>query len=1186
MAELNFTPEQRAAIDTRGSTVLVSAAAGSGKTRVLTERLMAYLTDAENPVDIDRFLVITYTRAAAAELRSRILDGIYARIASDPENRRLRRQAALCARAEIGTIHSFCADFLRANCAALALAPDFQVADTERCIALRTTALEHTLERAYARMDADAGFRLLADTVGGGRDDARLGELVLTLYDKMQCHARPEQWAAQQVDLLALDGVTDAGATPWGRSLLARMQESAEHWCGVLEAQLDIMADEDMEWLMDIYGDSFSATADGLRALADACDRSWDAAVAALQDVPFPRLGSTRKPPDPDVRDRVKAQRDAAKKAIQTLQKQINIPSAQALADLQTTAPAMQALLALTLDFGAAYAAEKRRRSLVDFSDLEHMTAQLLTDEDGAPTELARQLSGRYTEIMVDEYQDVSEVQDLIFRAVSRGGSNLFFVGDVKQSIYRFRLADPTIFLDKYARFADFREAAPGAPRRILLRENFRSRRAVLEAANHVFSNIMSRALGELDYDDAARLRAGASYPGDDVLPELAVLELPDADDDAPTPEKAALEADYAARRIRALIDGGTPVWENGAERPAHYGDVVILLRSANSIGPVYRAALEAHGIPVSAETSGGFYTSEEVSVLRSLLAVVDNPHQDVPLIAALRSPLFGLTADDLAAVRTCDREHDFYTAVTLAAETRDDCRDFLDVLARYRALSIELPLSEFLWHVVDDRAVMALTSAMPDGELRRRNVLLLLDLAQEFERTGARGLHRFLLWMQRQEIEGVEPTVPGSESRSVRILSIHKSKGLEFPFVFLCDTARLFNKSDTRASVLVHPALGLGPKCTDQANGVEYPTIARQAIAAQLLTETLSEEMRLLYVAMTRAKERLVITGTVRDIGKTVSTLTATATVPLAPELLRAAQSPLHWLLQSALLDRDECFLRRNYVRLHPGGTADPQPEAAAAAAQAEADPALLAQLERALTFRYAHAQAIDLPSKVTATELKRLEAEDAPPEDAGAPLLKGTPRTQTFRQPDFSARERKLTAAERGTATHRTLQYLRFADARTPEGIRAQVQALAARGLLTAREAQAVNTASLLQLMRTPLGAALAAAEAAGTLRREFRFSLLCPAETFFPGAGEEQVLLQGVVDAWFETKDGLVIVDYKTDRIRPEAVPERTAYYAAQLRAYAGAMARITGRPVCRRTLYFLHCSCSADVPETDA
>ena len=418
-----------------------------------------------------------------------------------------------------------------------------------------------------------------------------------------------------------------------------------------------------------------------------------------------------------------------------------------------------------------------------------------------------------------------------------------------------------------------------------------------------------------------------------------------------------------------------------------------------------------------------------------------------------------------------------------------------------------------------------------------------------------------------------------------MRILSIHKSKGLEFPFVFLCDTARLFNKSDTRASVLVHPALGLGPKCTDLEHGVEYPTIARQAIAAQLLTETLSEEMRLLYVAMTRAKERLVITGTVRDIGKTVSTLTATATVPLAPELLRAAQSPLHWLLHSALLDRDERFLRRNYVYLKADAAAE-RTEAEAEPTLPEPDPTLLAQLERALTFRYGHTQAIDLPSKVTATELKRLEAEDTPPEDTGAPLLVGAPRTQTFRRPDFSARARKFTAAERGTATHRILQYLHFADARTPEGIRAQVETLTARGQLTAREAQAVDTASLLRLGQTPLGAQLAAAEAAGTLRREFRFSLLCPAETFFPGAGEEQVLLQGVVDAWFETKDGLVIVDYKTDRIRPEGVPARTAYYAAQLHAYAGAMARITGRPVCRCVLYFLHCGRISDVPGPDA
>ena len=1181
MADFRPTASQQAAIDTRGGAVLVSAGAGSGKTRVLTERLMGYICDDAHPVDLDSFLIITFTRAAAAELRGRIMEELAARLAADPSSRRLRRQSALCRRAQIGTIHSFCANVLRENCHALGLTPDFKIADEERAEAMRAAALERTLDARYDAMDQLPGFRLLADTVGAGRDDHRLSDLVLKLHSRMQCHARPEDWARRQVAQLKAPA-QDVAETSWGQELLSWAKRTADYWSREMDRLLEAMTAE--EKVAAAYTESFSVTADGIRELSRCLDLGWDRARACLP-IEFPTLKRLMKSPDPALSDMLKARRTACKKAMDGMKDTLYSDSASLLREMELTAPAMEALLEVTLDFDREYTKDKRSRGLVDYSDLEHLTAQLLTNPDGSPTETAERISRRFTEIMVDEYQDVSEVQDLIFRAVSRDGNNLFFVGDVKQSIYRFRLADPTIFLDKYARFADFRAALPGAPRRILLRENFRSRRAVLAGANHVFSNIMSRALGELDYDDAARLRAGAPYPDDGEKPELAVLELPDADDDAPTPEKSVLEADYVARRIRALIDGGASVWENGAERPAHYGDVVILLRSANSVGPVYRAALEAQGIPVSAETSGGFYTSEEVSVLCSLLAVVDNPHQDVPLIAALRSPLFGLTADDLAAVRTCDREHDFYTAVTLAAETRDDCRDFLDVLARYRALSIELPLGEFLWHVVDDRAVMALTSAMPDGELRRRNVLLLLDLAQQFERTGARGLHRFLLWMQRQAAEGEEPTVPGSESRSVRILSIHKSKGLEFPFVFLCDTARLFNKSDTRASVLVHPALGLGPKCTDLEHGVEYPTIARQAIAAQLLTETLSEEMRLLYVAMTRAKERLIITGTTHSIAKTTGWLEATASAPLPPELLRGMASPLFWLLQSALLDRDERFLRRNYVYLKPDAAAE-RAETETGPALPKPDPALLAQLERALTFRYAHAQAVDLPSKVTATELKRLEAEDAPPEDAGAPLLAGAPRTQTFRRPDFSARARKLTAAERGTATHRILQYLRFADARTPEGIRAQVETLTARGELTGREAQAVDTASLLRLGRTELGAQLAAAEAAGTLRREFCFSLLCPAETFFPGAGEEQVLLQGVVDAWFETKDGLVIVDYKTDRIRPEGVPARTAYYAAQLRAYAGAMARITGQPVCRRVLYFLHCGQVSDVPGPDA
>lgn len=1169
MPELQFTPAQKCAIESRGSTVLVSAAAGSGKTRVLTEHLMAYLTDAEHPVDLDRFLIITYTRAAAAELRARILDSISERIAADPENRRLRRQSALCARAQIGTIHSFCGDLLRENCAAVGLTPDFKVADAERTGALKAMALDKLLEHAYESIHEDDAFRLLADTAGAGRDDALLSALILNLYEKMQCHARPDRWAQEQIDRLRLEGVTDAGQTVWGQELLAQTRESAAYWADELDRLLQTMAQPGNEWLMTAYGESVSESAAGVRVVVRAAAQGWDQTRQALEDVAFPRLKSVRNAPDPALKDQIKARRDTCKKAIDELRTQYAEPSEKMLADLRATAPAMERLLRLTLEFGTRYAAEKRRRALVDFADLEHFAAQLLTDSDGNPTPLAREISTRYTEILVDEYQDVSEVQDLIFRAVSQAGQNRFFVGDVKQSIYRFRLADPGIFLDKYNRYLDAADAPDGAPRRILLQENFRSRREVLDATNLVFKNIMSTSLGELDYDENARLKCGAHYPDGGALPELCLLALPD-DTDGPAPEKAALEADYVARRIRELVDSGAPVVDHGVSRPADWGDIVILLRSANAVGPVYRRALTAHGIPVFSEQGGGFFESLEVSVLLSLLAVIDNPHQDVPLIAVLRSPLFGFTADDLAAVRACDREHDFYTALTAAAETRDDCRAFLETLADYRRLAPDLELGALLWHIYDDRNLMALCCAMADGDARRRNLMLLFDLAQQFEETGYRGLHRFVVWLRHQADEGREPTVSGGERRAVRIMSIHKSKGLEFPIVFLADLSRAFNKMDTRSTVLVHPQLGLGPKRTDTQRGIEYPTFARSAVASRLLREMLSEEMRLLYVAMTRAKERLILTGTFADPDKTVAQLRAGLSSPIAPEVLRRESTPMQWVLQSALLDSEGRVFRMHTVPLAVGQDGAVPETAEPAEETATADSALVETLSKNLAFVYPHASAETLPSKVTATELKRL---DAQPEDAEAAPLVAQP-WRTFRKPDFQTRERPLTAAERGTATHRILQYLRFADAADEASVTRQIERLCAQGFLTEREAQAVRISSILQLMRSELGARLVRAERDGQLLREFRFSLLYPAEALFPGAEEEQVLLQGVVDCCIEEDGVLTIVDYKTDRIAPDAVPERTAYYASQLRAYAGAMARITGKPVKQRLLFFLH------------
>ena len=545
-----FTPTaaQRAAIESRGSAVLVSAGAGSGKTKVLTERLMRYLTDPENRRDIDSFLVITFTRAAAGELKGRIMEELSAAIAADPANRHLRRQSALIRRAQISTIHGFCGELLRRHGHRLGLAPDFGILEDDRAAAMKSAALEKVMDDSYEREKEYPGFLRLADTVGAGRDDKRLGELVLELHEKMQCHARPEKWAEEIIEQLRAPR-EDAAETPWGKEILDSLKQSAAYWAGEMDRLLAVMQAE--ERIFGAYGQSVAQTADALRELSRALERGWDAARGCLP-VPFPKLGVLRKSPDPALSDAVKARRDACKDACKGMEKALSASSETMLRGMALTHDAMEALLRLTLRFDKQYAADKRRLSVLDYADLEHFAARLLTEEDGTPSELSRQVAEHYTEIMVDEYQDVSRVQDAIFRAVSGDGKNLFMVGDVKQSIYRFRLADPAIFTEKYDGYADWEIAPEGAPRRILLRENFRSRREVIDAANAVFAACMSRTLGEIDYDEAAALRCAASYPGESRRSELLLLDTGAASD--------ATGTGFEMNVMVSLILGGMPL--------------------------------------------------------------------------------------------------------------------------------------------------------------------------------------------------------------------------------------------------------------------------------------------------------------------------------------------------------------------------------------------------------------------------------------------------------------------------------------------------------------------------------------------------------------------------------------------------------------------------------------------------
>lgn len=1144
------TPAQKLAIETRGKAILVSAAAGSGKTRVLTERLAHWVTDPEQPQDIDRFLVITYTRAAAAELRGRILRSLGELAAAHPGDPRLRRQSTLCCRAHIETIHSFCAGLLRENCHALGLAPDFQVAEETRIAAIRERVLDTCLEDVYLQLEQQPALQALVDTVGAGRDDKRLRRLLLQLHTQMQSHPDPQAWAEAQKAALYAEDAVDAGQTVWGRELLENAARLTGHWAAAM--------DHALEWLrtggVTAYLDSYTQTADAIHALHQlAQQRRWDDLVQALP-VPFPRTKSIRgeKPPEALFAAEI---RDACKKAMEKLHKQFSDRSVTLLEELRGTAPAMEALLSLVQVLDDRFCREKRRLNLVDFSDLEHLALQLLWDgKKQCPTLAAEALSRRFTEILVDEYQDVNAVQDLLFRCLSRQGENLFMVGDVKQSIYRFRLADPGIFLDKYTR-----AGVVGDPNaalwRIDLQQNFRSRGCVLNGCNFVFRTLMSPRLGELEYDAAAALRLGAKYPDPEAETpvSLRVLPPPENTDSDQRPDNTAREAAYVAGEIEALVRSGMCITVDGETRPVEYGDIAILLRSANSVGPCYRRALAERGIPVAATQGEGFFTSLEISVLLSLLAVIDNPHQDVPLIGVLRSPFLGFTPDMLAAIRAENRDCDFYTALCLHEAAEPRCGQFLDFLRDVRALAPDLEPEILLETIYRRLDFPAMCAVLPDGAARQENLHTLLGLAVQFSGSGLRGLHAFVAWLRRRMERGDVPATGGGQG--VQIMSIHRSKGLEFPVVFLADTARRFNLSDLQAAVLMHPQLGLGPKCTDPVLRLEYPTLARRAIAARLRRETLSEELRVLYVAMTRARERLIITACAKLPERH-------STCPPDAEELLADSSMVAWLLRCCALPDSPLDFS---IAADSGSFAemlDKRPESLPEAEAVKATPSTAP-----LDWSYPHAAAVTLPSKLTATELKAAGEVDTGT-DGGALLL--SPGRRSFRKPDLRGQHRTLSPTERGTAAHLALQYLDFTQIGSPAAIADELARLQSMGLLTPQQAAAVCPETLLRFFTSPLGKRIRSAE---QLWREIRFSLLCDAGRWYPEAAGEEVLLQGVVDCCILEQGKLTVIDYKTDRVMDETWRERAGHYGIQLETYAFAMERLLGLPVRECILHFL-------------
>ena len=1179
-----LTDEQKTAAENRGGTLLVSAAAGSGKTRVLVERLMNYVSQGR---DIDEFLVITFTNAAAAELRGRVAGELNARLALDPRSGHLRKQTTLVYKAKLCTIDAFCIDLLR-ECGHLAgVDPDFRICDDADGAAKRAAALDRVLEERYAHMEDYPGFRDLAEMLSGDRDDQTLADAVLDIHQRVQAHPDPMGWLdARRGDFNGLPPGARPEDTPWGKLLLADAAQTAASWANTLE-QLSWLARQDPVTDAN-YGPGLELAASGLLAFAAACREGWDSAAAC--DVRFPRAGS-KKGADPAVRDAVKAGWTRCKKQAEALRARFALPAGAVMEDLRAVGPAMSALLETVSAFDAAYKQEKGPR-LLDFSDAEHLAASLLL-EDGQPTPLALEWRERFTEIMVDEYQDTNAAQNALFSALSNGGRNLFLVGDVKQSIYRFRLADPTIFLERYDAFPPAARAGEGEPRKLTLSRNFRSRPEVLSGVNFLFRGLMSRRFGEIDYDDGQALYPGApDTPFDpSCTVELDVLDLSSLGEGAAEDEEGAskdlAEARAVARRLRALYDGGFPV-DGG--RPVRWEDMAVLLRSVGPVLDRYAAAFAEQGIPWTADKGEDSFDTTEVHTALSYLQIVDNPRQDVALLAVLRSPVWGFSPDRLACLRA-GSEGDFYDAL-LAGEERGeaDCAAFLDELRALRAQAGERSSHRFLWYLYERTGMLGIFSAMPQGERRRENLLALYDCAGRFEAGGHKGLFGFLSHIARAAENSVPLDAPAREGGGVRLMSIHRSKGLEFPVVLAAGLGRQFNDKDLLKPILFHTGLGLGPKRVDRARMLRSTTLARDAAALALKRENRAEELRLLYVAMTRAQRKLILFTTANGRLDQLAKLTEQADWPVPPPVLASCRSMGQWVLLCALCRPDAGVLHSLAgrapgrmaadpglpwdIRVLPAGDYEKPPAAPGApegagpaVSEADAD-----ALRERFSWQYPHAAQVDLPSKLTATQLKGRVRDEEAAEGAASRWTAPQPvKRRPLTRPRFAAEARGLTPAQRGSALHLAMQLSDPEKASTPEGARAEVDRLVAGGWLTPRQGEGVNAAWVAAFWSSPLGRE---AKAAPRMEREFKFSLLVPANRYFPQAEPgEEVLLQGVADCWFQDPDGsLTVVDFKTDAVTGDTAAARAAGYAPQLDAYAGALSQVLGAPVSRKILWF--------------
>ena len=1338
MSSPKWTQEQQNVIDSRGGNLLVAAAAGSGKTAVLVERIIQMILNSDLKIDIDKLLVVTFTNAAASEMRERIGDAISKKLDENPEDEHLQDQLVLLNKASITTIHSFCLEVIKSNFHKINLDPNFRIGDETECSLMKLEAIDETFDILYEQNDEE--FCYLVDCYAEKRGDSNLQNLILSIYSFVMASPYPKVWLKESAEDFNITDDFDFARSKWAKAILETVKIQME---GIEKSLCKAIEDVDGIDELVTFTDKLKMEYEKIKEILYACDTSWSDAYRQISSMTFENYakGVKRIPKDApsyikEEKDKAKKIRDNAKKSIEKIKTSVFNKNYDDLKDeIKFLYPIVKSLSDVVLMFEQIYSQKKRDKGIIDFNDIEHFALQILTetdengdfvfDEEGKniPSDIALEYREKFYEIFIDEYQDSNQVQEVILSTIAKQKEpNRFMVGDVKQSIYRFRQAKPEIFLQKYATYDT---DLSSKYKKIMLYKNFRSRKEVVDSVNYIFEHIMSKNLGEIDYNEEEKLNLGANF--EEVEDEKIILggateihlmekKVPEVEDpDEEEEEGEDLDASQIeARMVGKIIRDIMRPNENGeimqvfdkkleTYRNVEYKDIVILLRATSAWAPVFAEELINMDIPTYADMGQGYFETMEIQVIMSFLKVIDNPMQDIPLIAILRSPIYGFTPEDFIDIRITDKKVSFYEAMRMFvgekidlsnAEEQDIAEDeisddtgneiidvninkensyvdadmddyyqninyedfeyeneefiyndevmyesyisenveddliyeinsniegdeesqkselelkvrrFLDDLKELQEKSMYMSTDEFLWYIYTNSGYYAYCGALPGGSQRQANLRILFERAKQFEETSFKGIFNFINFISKLKKSnsdmGSAKTL-GENANVVRIMSIHKSKGLEFPIVICSGMGRNFNTMDFRKDVLYHHELGYGPQIVDFERRISYPSIAKEALKCKINIENISEEMRILYVALTRAKEKLIITSSIKDIEQNMhkwSSNISTEKMVSKYDILNG-KNYMDWMMPAIIKHKDLEDIRETYnlstsismedeskwsVKTWNRDDMDFEKHEKEGIREvlntmdlSQHDTEYYEQIEKKLNFEYPYLGVVKKAASISVTEIKKRQ-EEYEEQDDSLGLYK---HKTTLKKPKFlseSQKTEKITGARRGTIVHLIMEVLDFEKVNTESEIKAQIQDLVKRRIITEKESQVLSPRKIMRFFKSPIAKRMLSSKFVKREQKiytQIKMNDIYLNDEIFKNNREtyenESVMLRGVIDLYFEEDDGLVILDYKTDFVDENNKKEIIHKYKKQIEIYADVLSKLTGKKVKEKYLY---------------